>query len=189
MMGDNLHMIPHSMGLTQSPSTIVSAKRRNLGRVSNALGQSLAIAPRWYPGKGRQGMFPCPPGQFLQSKPRAALAWWTTSSINCPKTLLRIIQEGVKVEFIDKKSFHPVRKAPKFVQDSDVKFVIQALLQGRRTVAYGDLAPGGHEFLSRSRVQTPQNGKQCLVHVSSLSTTPQSRGDHDTKIFVRSLRH
>ncbi len=37
MMGDNLHMIPHSMGLTQSPSTIVSVKRRNLGRASNAL--------------------------------------------------------------------------------------------------------------------------------------------------------
>ena len=51
------------------------------------------------------------------------------------------------------------------------------------------IEPGGHEFLSRSRVQTPQNGKQCLVHVSSLSTTPESRGEYDTKIFVNSLRH
>ena len=42
--------------------------------------------------------------------------------------------------------------------------MIQALLQGRQTGAHGDLAPGGHEFLSRSRVQTPQNGKQRLVH-------------------------
>ena len=50
-MGDNPYMSPHSMDLTQSPSTIVSAERRNLGRVSNALGQSLAIARRWYPGK------------------------------------------------------------------------------------------------------------------------------------------
>jgi hypothetical protein len=164
MMSDNLYMSPHSMDLTQYPITIVSAKRRNLGRVLNALDQSLSIAPRWYPGKGRQGLFPCPSGQFLQSKPRAALAWWTTSSINCHKTLLRIIQEGVKVEFIDKQSFHPVRKAPKFVKNSDVEFGIQALLQGRRTGTYGDLAPGGHEFLSRSRVQTPQNGKQRLVH-------------------------
>ncbi len=80
------------------------------------------------------------------------------------KDFLRIIQEGVKVEFIDKQSFHPPRKAPKFVQDSDVEFVIQALLQGRQTGAYGDLAPGGHEYLSRSRVQTPQNEKQRLVH-------------------------
>ena len=42
--------------------------------------------------------------------------------------------------------------------------MIQSLLQGRQTGAYGDLAPGGHEFLSRSRVQTPQNGKQRLFH-------------------------
>jgi hypothetical protein len=144
MMGDNLYMSPHSMGLTQSPVTIVSEKRRNLGCVSNALDQNLAMAPKWYPGKGKQGMFPCSTGQFLQSKPRAALAWWTTSSINCPKTLLRIIQEGVKVEFIDKQSFHPARKAPKFVQDSDVEFVIQTLLQGSQTGTYVDLAPGGH---------------------------------------------
>ena len=34
------------------------------------------------------------------------------------------------------------------IQDSDVEFVIQALLQGRQG-AYGDLAPGGREFLSR----------------------------------------
>ena len=112
------------MGLTQSPNAIVSVKRRNLGRVSK-----VAIAPRWYPGKDSQGLFPCPTRQFL-----------------------------------DKKAFHPVRKAPKFVQDSDVEFVIQALLQGRQTGAYGDLAPGGHEFLSRSWVQTPQNGKQRLFH-------------------------
>ena len=56
MSGDNLHMSRHSLAPTQSPRTIVSAKRRNLGRVSTALGQSLPIAPRWYPGKGEQGI-------------------------------------------------------------------------------------------------------------------------------------
>ena len=148
--GEHLQMSRHFLAPTQSLHTIVPAKRRNLVRVSTALGQILPIAPRWHPGKGIQGMVPFLPGQFYQSKPRAALAWWTAPSTNCPKPILRIIQDGVKVEFIDKESFHPLKKAP--------------LLQGRKTGAYGDLAPGGQEFLSRSRVQTPKNGKQRLVH-------------------------
>jgi hypothetical protein len=44
-------------------------------------------------------------------------------------------------------------------------FVIQDLLKGRRLGAYQDLAPGGDQFLSRSRVHTPPDkGKQRIVH-------------------------
>jgi hypothetical protein len=46
-----------------------------------------------------------------------------------------------------------------------VDFAIQDLLKGRRIGVYQDLAPGGDQFLSRSRVHTPPGkGKQRIVH-------------------------
>jgi hypothetical protein len=43
--------------------------------------------------------------------------------------------------------------------------VIKDLLKGRHIGAYQDLAPGGEQFLSRSRVHTPPGkGKQRIVH-------------------------
>ena len=43
--------------------------------------------------------------------------------------------------------------------------VIQELLKGRKIGAYQDLAQGGEQFLSRSRVHTPPGkGKQRIVH-------------------------
>jgi hypothetical protein len=53
----------------------------------------------------------------------------------------------------------------KFVDPQDVDFAIQDLLKGRRIGAYQDLAEGGEQFLSRSRVHTPPGkGKQRIVH-------------------------
>jgi hypothetical protein len=46
-----------------------------------------------------------------------------------------------------------------------VDFAIQDLLKGRRIGTYQDVAQGGDQFLSRSRVHTPPGkGKQRIVH-------------------------
>jgi hypothetical protein len=69
------------------------------------------------------------------------------------------------VEFKKGLSFAPKPSAPKFVDPEDVDFAIQDLLKGRRIGTYQDLAPGGDQFLSRSRVHTPPDkGKQRIVH-------------------------
>ena len=44
-------------------------------------------------------------------------------------------------------------------------FYSTKLLKDRRIGVYQDLAPGGEQFLSRSRVHTPPGkGKQRIVH-------------------------
>ncbi len=69
------------------------------------------------------------------------------------------------MEFKKGLAFTPKLSAPKFVDPEDVDFVIKDLLKGRRIGAYQDLAPGGDQFLSRSRVHTPPGkGKQRIVH-------------------------
>jgi hypothetical protein len=70
----------------------------------------------------------------------------------------------VKVNFLDKSALNPPPRPPKFIDPSDVQFVVQALLDGRKIGAYTDLAPGSQQYLSRSRVSTPLHGKRRLVH-------------------------
>jgi hypothetical protein len=72
-----------------------------------------------------------------------------------PKKVLRWVEHGVKVESKKGLSFAPKPSAPKFVDPQDVDFAIQDLLKGGHIGAYQDLAPGGDQFLSRSRVHTP----------------------------------
>jgi hypothetical protein len=69
------------------------------------------------------------------------------------------------VEFKKVLAFAPKPSAPKFLDPQDVDFAIKDLLKGRRIGAYQDLAPGGEQFLSRSRVHTPPvKDKQSIVH-------------------------
>jgi hypothetical protein len=70
----------------------------------------------------------------------------------------------VKVNFIDKSTFQPPPRPPRFIDPSDTLFAIQALQEGRKIGAYTDLATGGQQYLSRSRVSTPLHGKKRLVH-------------------------
>ena len=121
-------------------------------------------APIWFPGKGAKGKNPAHPGSFYSTKLRAKLAWWHHPSNNCPKRLLQLLQHGVKVNFIDKSTFNPPPRPPKFIDPRDTLFAIQALQDGRKIGAYTDLAAGGHQYLSRSRVSTPLHGKRRLVH-------------------------
>ena len=68
------------------------------------------------------------------------------------------------MEFKKGLPFELKTSEPKFVDPSDVDFEIHHLLKVRRIGAYQDLAAGGEQFLSRSRVHTPPGkGKQCIV--------------------------
>jgi hypothetical protein len=81
------------------------------------------------------------------------------------KKVLRWVEHGVKVEFKKGLPFAPKHSDPKFIDPQDVDFAIKDLLKGRRIGTYQDLAPGGEQFLSRSRVHTPPGkGKQRIVH-------------------------
>ena len=71
------------------------------------------------------------------------------------KKVLRRVEHGVKVEFSKGLPFAPKPSAPKFVDPTDVDFAIKDLLKDRRIGVYQDLALGGEQFLSRSRVHTP----------------------------------
>lgn len=99
-------------------------------------------APIWFPGKGAKGKNPAHPGSFYSTKLRAKLAWWHHPSNNCPKRLLQLLQHGVKVNFIDKSTFNPPPRPPKFIDPRDTLFAIQALQDGRKIGAYTDLAAG-----------------------------------------------
>ena len=110
-------------------------------------------------------MAPQVPGLFYSTKLQASLAWWKQPLNFASKKVVRYIEHGVKVEFKKGLPFAPKPSAPKFVDPQDVDFAIQDLLKGRRIGAYQDLAPGGEQFLSRSRVHTPPGkGKQRIVH-------------------------
>ena len=110
-------------------------------------------------------MAPRVPGLFYSSKLQASLAWWKIPQNFTSNKVLRWIEHGVKIEFKKGLPFAPKPSAPKFVDPQDVEFVIQELLKGRKIGAYQDLAPGGEQFLSRSRVHTPPGkGKQRIVH-------------------------
>jgi hypothetical protein len=122
------------------------------------------LAPIWFPGKGAKNKNPAHPGNFYSTKLRAKLAWWLHPSNNCPTRLLQLLQHGVKVNFIDKSTFQPPPRPPRFIDPSDTLFAIQALQEGRKIGAYTDLATGGQQYLSRSRVSTPLHGKKRLVH-------------------------
>ncbi len=81
------------------------------------------------------------------------------------KKVFRWVDHGVKVEFKKGLTFAPKSSAPKFVDPHDADFVIKDLFKGRLIGSYQDLAPGGEQFLSRSRVHTPPGkGKQRIVH-------------------------
>ena len=73
-------------------------------------------------------------------------------------TLMACTQRGpVTVEF--DTPMKPLCLAPRFIDNKDIPFVLKDLMEGRRGGAYFDLAPGGHEYLSRSRVHTVGSGK------------------------------
>jgi hypothetical protein len=131
----------------------------------------------WFPGKGTRNMAPQVPGLFYSSKLQANMAWWKMPHNFASKKVLRWVEHGVKVEFKKGLPFAPKPSAPKFVDPQDVDFAIQDLLKGRRIGAYQDLAPGGDQFLSRSRVHTPPSkGKQRIVHaLCSLNETTVKR--------------
>jgi hypothetical protein len=120
------------------------------------------LAPRWFPGRGRLLLAPSSPGLFYSTKLRARLAWWKDPVNFAPSRVIRYIEKGVTVEF--DTPMKPLRLAPRFIDDKDIPFVLKDLLEGRRGGAYCDLAPGGHEYLSRSRVHTVGSGKQRFVH-------------------------
>ena len=110
-------------------------------------------------------MAPQVPGLFYATKLQASIAWWKSPQHFASKKVLRRVDHGVKVEFKKGLAFAPKPSAPKFVDPQDVDFAIKDLLKGRRIGAYQDLAPGGEQFLSRSRVHTPPGkGKQRIVH-------------------------
>jgi hypothetical protein len=110
-------------------------------------------------------MTPQVPGLFYSSKLQAKLPWWKMPHHFSSKKVLRWVEHGVKVEFKKGLPFAPKPSAPKFVDPEDVDFAIQDLLKGRRIGVYQDLAPGGDQFLSRSRVHTPPGkGKTRIVH-------------------------
>ncbi len=62
-------------------------------------------------------------------------------------------------------AFKPPPHPSKFIDPSDIHFALQDLQDGRKIGAYTDLASGGQQYLSRSRVSTPLHGKRRLVHV------------------------
>ena len=104
-------------------------------------------------------------GLFYSTKLQTTLDWWKTPQNFSSKKVLRWIEHGVKVELQKGLPFPPKPSTPKFVDPEDVDFAIKDLLKGRRIGVYQDLAPGGEQFLSRSRVHTPPDkGKQCIVH-------------------------
>ena len=110
-------------------------------------------------------MAPQVPGLFYSCKLQTSITWWKMPQHFTSKKVLRWVEHGVKVEFKKGLPFAPKPSAPKFVDPQDVDFAIQDLLKGRRIGAYQDLAPGGDQFLSRSRVHTPPGkGKQRIVH-------------------------
>jgi hypothetical protein len=81
------------------------------------------------------------------------------------RSCLRWVDPGVKVEIQKGLPFAPKPSAPKFVDPQDVEFAIKELLKDRHIGTYQDLAPGGEQFLSRSRVHTPPDKvKQRIVH-------------------------
>ncbi len=79
--------------------------------------------------------------------------------------MFRWVEHGVKGDFKKDLAFAPKPSDQKFVDPQDVDFAIKDLLKSRHIGAYQDLAPGGKQFLSRSRVHTPPvKGKQRIVH-------------------------
>ena len=122
-------------------------------------------------------MAPQVPGLFYSCKLQASIAWWKMPQHFTSKKVLRWVEHGVKVEFKKGLPFAPKPSAPKFVDPQDVDFAIQDLIKGRHIGAYQDLAPGGDQFLCRSRVHTPPGkGKQRIVHtLCSLNDTTAKR--------------
>ena len=162
------------LGRSKAPSS--SARRRSTDLVSQALRfpsllsrthqphrvsknsmshANTKCARLWFPGKGTRNMDPRVPRLFYTSKLQVRLDWWKTPQNITSKKVLRWIEYGVKVKFKKGLPFPPKPSSPKFVDPQDVDFTIQDLLKGRRIGAYKDLAPGGKQFLSRSRVHTP----------------------------------
>ncbi len=69
-------------------------------------------------------------------------------------------------------------------------FAIKDLLKGRRIGVYQDLALGGEQFLSRSRVHTPPGkGKQRIVHAlySLNEATVKRQTDYEDLCMFKSV--
>jgi hypothetical protein len=105
-------------------------------------------------------------GLFYTTKLQVTIVWWKSPQHFASKKVIRWVEYGVKVEFKKGLVFVPKPLESEFVDPQDVDFVIKDLLKRRHIGAYLDLAPGGEQFLSRSRVHTPPDKvKQCMVHV------------------------
>ena len=109
------------------------------------------------PGQGSPRQESCSPRQFLLNKAASQARMVVSPIKQLPTRLLQLLQHGVKVNFIDKSTFQPPPRPPRFIDPSDTLFAIQALQKGRKI-------GGGQQYLSRSRVSTPLHGKKRLVH-------------------------
>jgi hypothetical protein len=113
----------------------------------------------WWPGKGTP--FSAPSARvFYTSKVRAKLGWWQAERAS--RAVVQCLQHGYKLQFDTPPP--PFKTSPLLVDAKDVDFALQDLQQGDTFGAYQPLLPGGHEFLSRTRVHTQPNGKQRTVH-------------------------
>jgi hypothetical protein len=128
-------------------------------------------------------MAPQVPGLFYSYKLQSIITWWKMPQHFTSKKVLRWVEHGVKVEFKKGLPFAPKASAPKFVDPQDVDFAIQDLL-------YQDLAPGGDQFLSRSRFHTPPGkGKQRIVHAlcSLNDATAKSQTTYEDLHMLKSV--
>jgi hypothetical protein len=161
------------------PSSLARPRLPHRASKNSLSHASPKCARLWFPGKGTRNMAPQVPGLFYSCKLQSKLDWWKMPHHFASKKVLRWVEYGVKVEFkkglpFAPKPSAPKPSAPKFVDPQDVDFAIQDLLKGRRIGVYQDLAPGGEQFLSRSRVHTPPDER----HVRCSSKSPPPRHAH-----------
>jgi hypothetical protein len=135
-------------------------------------------------------MSPQVPGLFYVTKLQTTIPWWKMTQHFASKKVLRWVDHGVKVKFQKGLPFALKPSMPKFVHPQHVEFVIKDLLKVRHIGAYQDLAPGGEQFHSRSRVHTPPDkGNQCIVHVlySVNETTVKSQTTYEDLRILKSV--
>ena len=115
---------------------------------------------RWFPGRGTAFQAP-PEGVFYSSRVRARAHWWKAAG--APKMTIACLVHGVKLQF--HSPLKPFHTSPLLVAPADVQFALEDLIKGDQLGAYQPLLPGGHEYLSRTRVDTrPGSGKKRVVH-------------------------
>ena len=68
----------------------------------------------------------------------------------------------------------------------DIPFVLQDLQDGRKITTYMDLVPGGKQYLSRSRVSTPQKLLKGLLSISLSNTDTYTHNDFMVSLDIES---